>query len=216
MNWQKNARSVALGLVGGIGAGKSFATREFVRQGALAFNADQEAKKTYERADVVERLREWRPDVIDDSGRVVLAKLAELVFEPSEQGAQALARLNAILRDPIAERFQRWRDEVAAQSHARVLVLDAPLLFEAGWDAFVDYVVYVDASETTRKRRARERGWAEDELEKRERAQTPIAEKKARADFIIDADRDESNMSEQVASVLRAIALIQENDAIAK
>ncbi|MBQ9372839.1 MAG: dephospho-CoA kinase [Thermoguttaceae bacterium] len=207
-NQRESSRSkiVVLGLVGGIGAGKSFATKEFVAQGAVAFNADEEARNMYDNSEVLAAFRaRWR-DVVDSEGRVDRAKLAALVFAPTPQGRRELDFLNAVLRAPLAARFKEWRETIVRDGTNRhVVVLDAPLLFEAGWDAFVDYVVFVDASEATRRRRIIERGWREDELERRERTQTPLAEKKARADFIIDADQDNSNMPLQVERILKAI-----------
>lgn len=67
------------------------------------------------------------------------------------------------------------------------VLLDAAVLFEAGWDELCDAVVFVEVPEAIRLERvSRTRGWNAEELEKREASQLSLAEKKKRADSIVD------------------------------
>lgn len=193
---------ITFGIAGGIGAGKSFATSAFVARGAAKFDADKEAKKLYEIPSILKKVRALWPETIDSRGKVDARRLARIVFASDERGRVALNRLNAIVHPALFEVFQKWRQSLGGVEFA---VLDAALLFETGWDAKVDYVVFVDACVATRRRRVMERGWSADELDRREARQLPLELKKARADFIVDASRDDSHMDRQIDAILERI-----------
>ena len=76
-------------------------------------------------------------------------------------------------------------------------VLDAPLLFEAGWNEFCDTVVFVDTPSRLRRTRAMMRGWSEEDFAAREDAQESLNHKRERADVVIDnADSPESTQAQ--------------------
>ncbi len=206
MKENKAARAITIGIVGGVGSGKSFTTAEFVAQGAAKFDADSEAKKLYEDPEVVELVRQNWKDVLDDSGKLDRAKLAAIVFAPDEEGAVNLAKLNSILHPLLFRRFREWLGNLQDHEFA---ILDAPLLFEVGWETNVDYVVFVNADEETRRRRTILRGWNPDEITRREARQIPLDVKRARADFIVDASHDDSAMDRQVFLIMERIRFLK-------
>ncbi len=193
--------TIVFGIVGGIGAGKSFTTAAFVAQGAERFDADQEATRLYEAPSVIEDVKKRWPKVVDSSSNVNRQALAKIVFAPTAEGRLELARLNELIRPRLLEVFSRWLAQKKEEGREFV-VLDAPLLFEAGWESFVDYVVFVDASEETRLRRVIRRGWSPDEFKRRESCQLSPEIKKEKADFVVSAEQDDSHMAEQVARIL--------------
>ena len=79
--------------------------------------------------------------------------------------------------------------EAARQDGASVL-LDVPLLFEAGLHEICDTIVFVHASDAVRTARAKSRGWADNELARREASQLPLEEKRSRSQHVIDNDGD--------------------------
>ena len=200
-------RTVLLGLVGGIAAGKSFVAAEFARQGAAIFDADAHARRARESRDAIAEIRKEWPNVVDPNLELDRAKLAAVVFEDSERGRAQLKRLEAIVLPRVDAAFERWlqRLERDERPSSGVAVVDAPLLFEAGWDRRVDFVVFVDAPLETRRRRAQERGWPDGELERREARQIPTSVKRARADYILDSDSDDSQIPRKVADVLARV-----------
>lgn len=200
-NRRKN-KPITLGIAGGIGSGKSFTTAELVAQGAAKFDADLETRKLYDDPSVLELIRKRWPEVVGVTGEVDRKRLAQIVFAPDEAGRAELARLNSTLHPRLLTKFEQWLEGLHSCEFA---VLDAPLLFEAGWDNRVDYVIFVDANEETRRRRVADRGWSPDEIVRRESRQLPLDVKKARADFIVDASRDDSAMDRQVFSILQKI-----------
>ena len=201
------AQPIVFGVVGGIGAGKSFTTAAFRARGAACFDADVEARRLFDVPTLLDALRQrWGTRVVPESGEVDRRKLAEIVFAPTDAGRAELDFLNATIRPFLFSRFRNWLEEIRAAGR-ELAVLDAPLLFEVGWTSAVDYVVFVDASRTTRLRRVARRGWNAEELARREATQTPLDEKKARADFVVSADVDDSQMNAQVGKILDEIQL---------
>ena len=165
---------VVIGIVGGIAAGKSFVTKEFIAQGAEHFDADKEAKELYNLPSVVSEIKKRWPTVVDSKNVVDKSRLAQIVFSPTEQGARELSKLNALLHPILNGAFITW---LKKRQDARLVILDAPLLLEAGMDSLIDYLVYVDADFAVRQKRAVERGWEPDEIIRRESRQLPLCEK---------------------------------------
>lgn len=191
---------LVLGLAGGIGAGKSAVAREFARRGCVVIDSDAEAKAALDRAEVRDELRRWWGDrVIGADGRVDRSAVAAIVFEDESQRRRLEALVHPLVR---ARRAVLVRE--AASRGAGVVVVDAPLLFEAGVDAECDAVVFVDAPRGVRLERVRaSRGWDEGEVERRERAQMPLEEKRRRSRYGIDNAGNLADLGPQVEGVLR-------------
>lgn len=200
--------TIVFGIVGGIGSGKSFTTAEFVAQGAVWFDADQEAKSLYDKPEIIAEMKKYWDNVVDAHRQVDRQTLAQIIFAPTLEGAQARERLSEIIRPHLLKTFISWLNQ-RKEEGCEFVVLDAPLLFEARWDSFVNYVVFVDASEETRLRRIAARGWTADELKKREACQLALSIKKERSDFIVTADQDNSQMEIQVAKILDEVRRIR-------
>ena len=181
-------RALLFAVVGGIGSGKSFATAALRAFGFPCFDADAEARRLFDDPAILDVLRDrWGASVVAPDGTVDRRRLAEIVFAPTDEARTELDFLNRTTRPPLFARFRRWLDAVRA-SDAEFAVLDAPLLFEVGWESAVDFVIFVEASRATRVRRVAERGWSPEELDRREANQLPLDVKRARADFVLVND----------------------------
>lgn len=193
------ATPVVIGIVGGIAAGKSAVANSFAAHGLRHVDADAEARSAAARPDVLAELRAAFGAGVVGPGGLDRAAMAALVF--ADPGART--RLEAILHPRIRAAI------VAALADARAagqsVLLDAPLLLEGGLVAHCDRVVFVHASDATRRQRAASRGWAADELVRREASQLPLADKRARADFVVDNDGDLATMHAQVAAILERL-----------
>ena len=96
--------------------------------------------------------------------------------------------------------------EEAQAAGARGVIVDAPLLFEAGIDAECDAVVFVDAPRQQRLERVRQtRNWDPVELDRREAAQLPLEEKRARSQYVLENQGDAASVDSQVQSILADI-----------
>ncbi len=191
-------RPFVVGLVGGIGAGKSAVAAELSRHGFLVVDSDAEAKAALDRPEVRARLVEWwGSGVLDESGRVDRARVASIVFEDPAQRERLEGLVHPLVAAGRAEAIAR------RGPGARGVVIDAPLLYEAGVDRECDVVVFVDAPRAARLERVRAtRGWSEEEFDRREKAQLSLDEKKRRADVVIANDAGAEELSRAVARLV--------------
>jgi len=166
----------------------------------------------YERPDVCKEVHAlFGASVLDRDGRVDRRAIAHHVFGPSGDPELRrrlteeiiFPRTAAVLRDKI-ERFRE---------HARpddVLVLDAPTLLEAGRGDHCDRLLLVTAPLARRREWARARGWSAQEVEQRDAVMIPEAEKRRRADDVIENAgtlEDLDHAVDRIWSALRASAL---------
>jgi dephospho-CoA kinase len=130
------------------------------------------------------------------------AAVAKIVFADEREKHKLEGLVHPVIH---AERATAIK--AAAASGAAAVIIDAPLLFEAGVDKECDAVVFIDAPYEERLRRVREgRGWDEQELLRRERAQMPLEEKKARSSIVINNSGDLADLEGAVASALEEVA----------
>jgi dephospho-CoA kinase len=192
---------ITIGLTGSIGMGKSTTARMFADAGVPVYDADAEVRRLYAAGGAaVPLIDAVFPGVVNDGG-VDRARLADRVLgDPA-----ALTRLNGLvwplMSTARAEFFRR-----AEQTGAQFVVLDIPLLFETGGEKSVDVVVVVSALETIQRERVLARPtMSEAKLDAILAAQSPDAEKRARADFIIDTSQGLENARRQVETVLETL-----------
>lgn len=192
---------ILLGLTGSIGMGKSTTSRMFADEGALVWDADAAVHRLYARGGAaVEPLGEAFPGVVVD-GAVDRTRLAERLGRDED----AFKRLEAIVH-PLAAQ-DRADDLAAARARGvRLAVLDIPLLFETGGDAFVDAVVVVTADPEVQAARVLDRpGMTRDRFEAILARQTPDAEKRRRADFLVDTGRGLDAARDQVRQIVETV-----------
>jgi dephospho-CoA kinase len=198
-----------VGLVGGIGSGKSAVADAFARRGARVIAADalgHEALRQPEvRSKVVAR---WGPGVLDEAGEVSRPVVAGIVFAKTPRARDELRALESLVF-PWIER--RARDEIAAargDPRVRLVVLDAAVMLEAGWNKVCDRLVYVHAPREVRLGRlAASRGWSAKEVDERESAQLSLTEKATRADDAVDNSGSPEQTQRQVDELLRCWGL---------
>jgi dephospho-CoA kinase len=190
-----------IGLIGGIGAGKSEAAAAFARRGARVVSGDELAHAALRRPEVRDAVaRRWGPEMIDDKGEIVRKKLGAVVFA-DEAERQAL---EAIVHPWIKERIRADVDAARADPAVRLIVLDAAIMLEAGWDGVCERLVFVDAPPEVRRRRvAAQRGWTDADLAAREAAQLPLTAKAAHADHTLDNSASPAHLDRQVDDLLR-------------
>ncbi|KQY89718.1 dephospho-CoA kinase [Brevundimonas sp. Root1423] len=173
---------IVLGLTGSIGMGKSTTTAMFADAGALVWNADEAVHRLYAPGGAaVGPVGKAFPGVVVD-GAVDRTRLAEALGRDD----QAFKRLEAIVHPLVMA--HRLEDLAAAESRGvRLAVLDIPLLFETGGDAAVDAVVVVTAPAEVQAARVLARpGMTRERFEAILSRQLPDAEKRRRADFVVD------------------------------
>lgn len=190
-----------LGITGSIAMGKSAVTRLFEQNGAITANADAIVHDLYrEDADVIAFVREHWPQAVVDGG-VNRKQLGAAVFGNPE----AIKSLEAFLHPRVkaAEMAVVREAEAAGQW---LVALDIPLLYETGAEKRCDYVVVVTAPADIQKSRALARpNMTMEKLEHILSLQMADAEKRARADFIIDTGRTPLQNEADVAAIVATL-----------
>ena len=190
---------VVLGLTGSIAMGKTTTARLFVEAGVPVHDADATVHRLYER-EAVAAIEAAFPGTTA-GGKVDRAALRRHIAGD----AAALRRLENIVH-PLVREAEKAFLQKAEAAGAKMAVLDIPLLFETGGDQRVDVVVVVSAPADMQRARLRERGMAPDQLETLLARQMPDAEKRRRADFVIDTSRGIESARAQVQDVLAVVA----------
>jgi len=189
-----------LGLTGSLGMGKSTTARFFAEAGVPVHDADATVHRLYEGPAVAAIEAAFPGTTV--GGKVDRNKLAARVL--GDQAA--LKRLEAIVHPLVQEDERRLLAEARARG-AKVAVLDIPLLFETGGEARVDAVVVVSAPSEVQRARVLERpGMTVQKLEAILAMQMPDAEKRGRADFVVDTSRGFEAARADVRAILDAVA----------
>lgn len=192
---------IIVGLTGSIGMGKSTVANMFAEEGAPAFNADDTVHALYAPGGAaVAPVEAAFPGVMKD-GAIDRTELSSRVLG----NEAAIQRLEAIVH-PLVRQAQAAFLQSARDSGASVAVLDIPLLFESDGAKYVDKIVVVSATADVQRARVLTRpGMTAEKFEAILARQTPDAEKRARADFIIDTAGDFADTRAQVRAVLDAL-----------
>ncbi len=195
-----------IGVLGGIASGKSLAARLLAGSTGITIDADALAGEALAAPDVVVRVRErFGEEAIGPDGRVVREFLAQRVFADAEDRKALEAWTHPLIRARILASIADAR--AAGRSP---IVLDVPLLVENdaehGLARACDVLVFVDADDAERERRARTtRGWQAGELGRREAAQLSLAEKERRADYVISNRTNLADFEAATASLRRTL-----------
>ena len=190
-----------LGLTGSIGMGKTETAKMFAAGGAPVYDADAAVHALYEKGGAaVDPVGTAFPGVVED-GAIVRERLRDAVLKAPD----ALAHLNQIVHPLVAESQIAFRQS-AQSSGSALAVLDIPLLFETGGDAACDYIAVVTAPAHIQRSRVLDRGtMSETEFEKILSKQTPDAEKRARADFVISTAFGFEFTAKHVSAIMELI-----------
>ncbi|KAI6244238.1 DNA polymerase III subunit epsilon [Aphelenchoides fujianensis] len=187
---------IVLGLTGSIGMGKSTTAAMFEAEGVPVYDSDAAVHALYAAGGAATAF----PGVVTD-GAIDRAKLsARVVGDP-----EALAKLEAIVHPLVGAHRIGFFDKARAEGH-EIVVLDVPLLFETGGQKSVDKVVVVSAPPEVQRARVLARPeMTPEKFEAILARQLPDAEKRARADFVIDTGRGVDHAREQVRDLLTLV-----------
>ncbi len=196
-------RPFVLCLTGSLGMGKSTSAKFFAEAGVPVHDSDAVVHALYA-GEAVPIIEQAFPGSTAN-GKVDRSKLAAMVLDDPA----ALQRLEAIVHPMV----KAARDKFLAEAQARgekIVVLDIPLLFETAAEGICDAVVVVSAPPETQRQRVFGRpGMTEDKYAAILAKQMPDAEKRRRADFIVDTSKDFDYARAQVRDILQAVAKIQ-------
>lgn len=194
------SRPLIIGLTGSIGMGKSTVAAMFAAAGVPVFDADAEVRALQGPGGaLLPAIEAEFPGTTGASG-VDREALGARVFGDRA----ALARLEAVVHPAVAERRQAF---VARHAGAPLVVFDIPLLFEKDGAALVDRVVVVSAPPEVQRRRVLARpGMTAEKFAQILALQTPDAEKRARADAVIDTGGSLAATEQEVTALIAKLS----------
>lgn len=190
---------IVIGLTGSIGMGKTTTAAMFAAEGIPVNDADAVVHDLY-RSDAVEPMRQAFPGVVVDG----IVDRAELARHLRENPAD-FARLEAIVHPLVREKEKAFLEQARAAGEGIVL-LDIPLLFETGGQDRVDTVVVVSCDADIQRERVLARpGMTVEKFAMILSRQMPDAEKRKRADFIVDTGQGHDAARRQVREILTSL-----------
>ncbi|MEZ0219851.1 MAG: dephospho-CoA kinase [Tardiphaga sp.] len=188
-----------LGLTGSIGMGKSTTAKLFAEAGVPVYDADAAVHQLYE-GEAAPAIEAAFPGTTAN-GKVDRPKLsARVVHDPA-----AIKQLEQIVHPMLGASRQKFF-AAAEAANAPVVVLDIPLLFETGGEKRVDAVVVVSTSPELQRERVLARGTMDEaKLDAIIAKQTPDAEKRKRADFVVDTSHGLEPVRAQITHILAEV-----------
>jgi len=148
-----------IGIVGGIASGKTTVAAEFGKLGCNVIYADEIAHGLLDQPDIETAIiAVFGPEILDSEQNIDRSKLGDSAFTSPEK----LTRLNAILHPPVLARAEQLIISYKGEPDVKAIVLDMPLLTEVGWNNKCDKIIFVNAAEDVRARRAR--SWSDKSL----------------------------------------------------
>jgi dephospho-CoA kinase len=191
-----NSKPKVIGITGGISSGKSTIARMLASLGAEVIDADEMCHKLFFtkgiKAKIIER---FGNSILDMYGKIDRSRLAEIVF----QDKTSLGDLCSILHPIVIEQIRLRIDEIENRRRRKVVVIDAALLEESDLSLLCDYIIFVNTGRDHRVNRSKiSRHWQDGELEKRERFQMSLEDKRKKSDYIIDNNFTEENTYRQI------------------
>ncbi len=206
MTSSETSRKPVIGLIGGIGSGKSAVSAEFARHGGRIISGDRLGHEALRQPAIRDRVvQRFGQGIVGPDGSITRRALGAIVFADPK----ARRDLEALVF-PYIE--QRIREEIeAAQSAAdvRFVLLDAAIMLETGWNKVCDWLVYIHVPRELRLERLhRQRGWSEKEVTAREQAQMPLTDKATQADFTVDNSGPLPETARQVYHLLEQLGLV--------
>lgn len=201
-----DSKMIVIGLIGKIGSGKSTVARRFATHGAHVIDADRIAHEVLTEDDVVRQVADrFGDDVVDATGRIRRAAVADRVFGPTPTHTAAREWLEGVVhprvRRRIAAELESLRAGEAERGGRTVVVLDVPLLVTSGWADRCDHLVTVTCPEDIREQRLEARGWSPGQREARDAAWSrnePPARLSVGKMATVDASRDLAYTHRQV------------------
>ena len=190
-----------LGLTGGIASGKSTAAHFIKEHGLHVICADELVKEVYREEKVLQTLREDFPQVINQDNQIQFGKLREIVFNDPE----IKKKIETLIYSYLPEKFKQKANAIQDQN---TIIYDVPLLFEKNLQESIDLSICVYTRPELQIKRILSRDGGSRELaSKILSAQLPIDEKKSKADFVLDNQKDPEHLKKHIEQLFREIFL---------
>jgi dephospho-CoA kinase len=199
----KPKKKPIIGILGGVGSGKSTVAAEFAKLGAAVIDADEIAHELLDRPAVKKKVVGFfGRTILGRDGKISRRKLARIVFAD----AKKLSALNKIIHPLVFKRVRELIKKANGQSRVKAIVLDMPLLAEVGWAKRCDKLIFVECKQRIRAERSQKMGILDEKkLKIRENFQISLDKKESIADNTIDNNSGFSELARQVTDIFPCI-----------
>ena len=198
----KAGKKPIIGILGGIGSGKSTVAAEFVKLGCGLIDADKIAHELLEEKSIKEKIiNNFGEGILDSCEKISHKKLADIVFNDS----QKLSMLNGIIHPLVLRKTEELIEKFNQQNQIKAIVLDMPLLLEVGWEKSCDRLIFVDCDEKIRVDRVKKMGFNKNQLKIRENFQISLDKKASIADNTVVNNSGFWTLVKQVADIFSYI-----------
>ncbi|MBN1974583.1 MAG: dephospho-CoA kinase [Sedimentisphaerales bacterium] len=197
----KNKKPI-IGILGGIGSGKSTVAAEFAKLGCKVIDADKIAHELLDKPEVREQVIALLGSQIEDPhGKINRSKAAEIVFKDRVK----LDKLNGIIHPLVLQKTEELIEKFSTDNDCKAIVLDMPLLVEVGWEKRCDRLIFVDCDEKIRENRVKNKNFKKNHIKNRENFQISLDKKKVIADNTVNNNSDFSALVRQIAEIFSYI-----------
>ncbi len=191
-----------IGIIGGVGSGKSTVAAEFAKLGCCVIDADKIVHDLLDKPQVQEQVIALLGNgILNPQGSLNRSKIAEIVFKDSGK----LEQLNKILHPLVLQRTNELIEKYNSENQCLAIVLDMPLLVEVGWRPRCDRLIFVDCDDKIRENRAKNKDFEKNHIKNRENFQISLDKKKSIADNTINNNSDFSALVRQIAEIFSYI-----------
>ena len=192
-----------VGIVGGIGSGKSTVAAEFSKLGCAVIDADALVHRLLDEKSVQERVaKTLRTSPFNESAPLNRRRIADLVFDNPEN----LAKLNSVLHPRVLDETERLIEEYRKTEEISAIILDIPLLIEVGWAKRCDRIIFVECPQKLRYQRIKtKRNLSVKDIKMRENFQISLDKKRFQADTTINNNTDQLSLARQVIEIFSDI-----------
>jgi len=197
------AKKPIIGILGGIGSGKSTVAAEFAKLGCEVIDADKIAHELLDEQPVRKKVVSlFGSGILGSAGKIDRSKLADIVFADADK----LSALNNIIHPLVLTRADQLIERYNRQGPVKAIVLDMPLLVEVGWHKRCDRLIFVDCKPRLRADRAKKMGiFNKNQFKIRENFQISVDSKVDLTDNTIDNNFGFSRLTRQVADIFSHI-----------
>lgn len=194
-----------IGITGIIGSGKTTIANIFRKFNIPIINADEISRKVTKKngSAYSEIIKNFGEEILNAHGDIDRKKLAKIVFND----ANKRKLLESIIHPLVEKERNKIINEIKQKNPDAIIVLDIPLLYEAGLEKTVDYVICAYADIDTAYERVKKRdNMSKDDFIQRLKNQLPIDEKAKRSDFVIDTRKNLEDIELELRDILKKIA----------
>ena len=193
-----------VGLTGGLGTGKSTVSKLLIGRGIPVIDADRIAREVVEPNGPAFPgiVQAFGSGILQPDGSIDRVLLAKAVFEDPKKLLQLETLVHPLVQAEVMNQRSWLKDQ-----HHHWAVYDVPLLFEKNLKSQFDFVLVVSVTDVATQicRLKLRNGWSDEEIQKRLKAQLPLSEKVAQADYVIQNDADLSSLEKKVDTLVQML-----------